>query len=99
MCGIVGVVDPSLDRSRLESSLRLLRHRGPDDHGVFLDLDRHVGLGHARLSIIDLKTGAQPLYSHDARLVLVCHGEIYDFERQRIELESEEARFATQTRS
>ena len=99
MCGIVGVVDPSLDRARLESSLRLLRHRGPDDHGVFLDADRHIGLGHARLSIIDLKTGAQPLYSHDARLVLVCNGEIYDFERQRAELERGGARFASRSDS
>jgi asparagine synthase (glutamine-hydrolysing) len=97
MCGIVGVVDPSLDSSRLEASLRLLRHRGPDGHGVFLEPDRHLGLGHARLSIIDLQTGAQPLYSHDARLALVCNGEIYDFERQRGELEREGSRFATNT--
>ena len=99
MCGIVGIVDPSLDRSRLEASLRLLRHRGPDGHGVFLEPDRHLGLGHARLSIIDLKTGAQPLYSHDARLALVCNGEIYDFERQRGELEREGSRFATNSDS
>jgi asparagine synthase (glutamine-hydrolysing) len=99
MCGIVGIVDPSLDSSRLEASLRLLSHRGPDGHGVFLEPDRHLGLGHARLSIIDLKTGAQPLYSHDARLALVCNGEIYDFERQRGELEREGSRFATNSDS
>ena len=99
MCGIVGIVDPSLDSSRLEASLRLLRHRGPDGHGVFLEPDRHLGLGHARLSIIDLKTGAQPLYSHYARLALVCNGEIYDFERQRGELEREGSRFATNSDS
>jgi asparagine synthase (glutamine-hydrolysing) len=97
MCGIVGVVDPSLNSSRLEASLRLLRHRGPDGRGVFLQPDRHLGLGHARLSIIDLETGAQPLYSHDGRLALVCNGEIYDFERQRGELEREGSRFATNT--
>ncbi len=95
MCGIVGIVDPSLDSSRLEASLRLMHHRGPDGRGMFLEPDRHLGLGHARLSIIDLKTGAQPLYSHDARLALVCNGEIYDFERQRGELEREGSRFAT----
>jgi asparagine synthase (glutamine-hydrolysing) len=99
MCGIVGVVDSSLDSCRLETSLRLLRHRGPDGQGVFIEPDRHLGLGHARLSIIDLKTGAQPLYSHDARLVLVCNGEIYDFERQRGELEKEGSRFASNTDS
>jgi asparagine synthase (glutamine-hydrolysing) len=99
MCGIVGVVDPSLDVSRLEASLKLLGHRGPDGRGVFLEPDRHLGLGHARLAIIDLKTGAQPLYSHDARIALVCNGEIYDFERQRSELEREGSRFATNTDS
>jgi asparagine synthase (glutamine-hydrolysing) len=99
MCGIVGVVDPSLDSSRLEASLRLLRHRGPDGHGMFLEPDRHLGLGHARLSIIDLETGAQPLYSHDARLALVCNGEIYDFERQRADLEREGSRFASHSDS
>ena len=99
MCGIVGIVDPSLDSSRLEASLRLLRHRGPDGQGVFLEPDRHLGLGHARLSIIDLQTGAQPLYSHDARLALVCNGEIYDFERQRGELEKEGSRFASNSDS
>ncbi|MGE5215846.1 MAG: asparagine synthase (glutamine-hydrolyzing) [Chloroflexota bacterium] len=99
MCGIVGVVDPSLDSSRLEASLSLLRHRGPDGCGLFLDPDRHLGLGHARLSIIDLETGAQPLYSHDGRLALVCNGEIYDFERQRGELESEGYGFATRSDS
>jgi asparagine synthase (glutamine-hydrolysing) len=99
MCGIVGVVDPSLDRSRLEASLSLLRHRGPDGRGVFLEPDRHLGLGHARLSIIDLKTGAQPLYSDDGRLTLVCNGEIYDFERQRGELEREGYRFASKSDS
>ncbi|HEY7217571.1 MAG TPA: asparagine synthase (glutamine-hydrolyzing) [Candidatus Binatia bacterium] len=99
MCGIVGVVDPSLDSSRLEASLRLLHHRGPDGSGVFLEADRHLGLGHARLSIIDLKTGTQPLYSHDGRVVLVCNGEIYDFERQRGELEREGYRFASHSDS
>jgi len=99
MCGIVGVVDPSLDRPRLEASLSLLRHRGPDGRGVFLEPDRHLGLGHARLSIIDLNTGAQPLYSDDGRLVLVCNGEIYDFERQRGELERDGCRFVSNTDS
>lgn len=99
MCGIIGVVDPSLDRPRLEASLNLLRHRGPDGRGVFLDPDRHLGLGHARLSVIDLNTGAQPLYSEDGRLVLVCNGELYDFERQRAELERDGHRFVSHTDS
>ena len=56
-------------------------------------------VGHARLSIIDLETGAQPLYSPDARLVLVCNGELYDFERQRGELQREGSRFTTNSDS
>jgi asparagine synthase (glutamine-hydrolysing) len=99
MCGIVGVVDPSVDHARLEASLNLLRHRGPDGDGLFLDPDRRVGLGHTRLSIIDLETGAQPLYSADGRLALVCNGELYDFERQRDELQREGYRFATKSDS
>jgi asparagine synthase (glutamine-hydrolysing) len=99
MCGIVGVVDPSVDHACLEASLNLLRHRGPDGDGLFVDPDRRVGLGHTRLSIIDLETGAQPLYSADRRLALVCNGELYDFERQRGELQREGYRFATKSDS
>jgi asparagine synthase (glutamine-hydrolysing) len=63
-----------------------MRHRGPDGSGTFVDRDAAVALGHARLSIIDLQTGGQPLYSETGDVVLVCNGEIYDFERLRDEL-------------
>ncbi len=63
-----------------------MHHRGPDESGMFRDPEIAVALGHARLSIIDLATGAQPLFSEDKDIVLVCNGEIYDFERLREEL-------------
>jgi asparagine synthase (glutamine-hydrolysing) len=72
-----------------------MHHRGPDESGIFMDPKIPVALGHARLSIIDLATGAQPLYSEDEDIVLVCNGEIYDFERLREELKSKGHAFRT----
>jgi asparagine synthase (glutamine-hydrolysing) len=86
MCGIVGVVD-RLHRSsgdRLAADVRAmaatLRHRGPDDDGVWLDAGYGLALGHTRLSILDLSPdGHQPMVSHDGRHVLAFNGEIYNF--------------------
>ena len=60
---------------------RRLTHRGPDGQRTWLDPGHRVGLGHARLSIIDLATGDQPIASEDGRLQIVVNGEFYDFER------------------
>jgi asparagine synthase (glutamine-hydrolysing) len=86
MCGIVGATGHAITEEQLHIAIRSLRHRGPDGRGTFIDSDSSVALGHARLSIIDLETGAQPLYSENDAIVLVCNGEIYDFERIRDEL-------------
>jgi asparagine synthase (glutamine-hydrolysing) len=86
MCGIVGVTGHSVTEQALRRAIDSLRHRGPDGSGVFLDPKIPVALGHARLAIIDLVTGTQPLYSEERDMVLVCNGEIYDFERLREEL-------------
>jgi len=86
MCGIVGATGHAITEDRLHRAIASLRHRGPDGRGTFIDAGGAVALGHARLSIIDLETGAQPLYSEDEDIVLVCNGEIYDFERIRNEL-------------
>ncbi|MBI2433300.1 MAG: asparagine synthase (glutamine-hydrolyzing) [Candidatus Hydrogenedentes bacterium] len=99
MCGIVGWVGWPAEERPLRRAVDALRHRGPDGTGVFLDAAEAVGLGHARLSIIDLDTGAQPLYSEDQDLVLVCNGEIYDFERIREELIQQGHRFSTRSDS
>jgi asparagine synthase (glutamine-hydrolysing) len=72
-----------------------LAHRGPDGSGVWTASG--IGLGHRRLSIIDLETGAQPMLSADGRLVLVFNGEIYNFREVRAELEPLGHRFSTQS--
>ena len=95
MCGIFASVNHPLDESQVLHAVSSLRHRGPDGTGAYVDADRGVGLGHTRLSIIDLEGGAQPLFSEDGNVVLVCNGEIYDFERIRGELESLGHTFAT----
>lgn len=79
MCGIVGGVywEDEPDRKRLEHAISLLHHRGPDEQGVFIK--NKVALGHARLSIIDLSGGRQPLRSADDNLHLVANGEIYNY--------------------
>ena len=72
-----------------------LRHRGPDEFGVYRD--RHAGLGHARLSIIDLSTGQQPLSNEDGTLWVVFNGEIYNYLELRAELEALGHRFRTRS--
>ena len=82
MCGIVGFVthDGSIDLDgRLEPAVESLRHRGPDDRGTWTNRSG-VGLGHTRLSILDLSShGHQPIVSHGGRFVMVFNGEIYNF--------------------
>lgn len=89
MCGILGF-DGEFDKPLLLSGLRALRHRGPDNSGLYLDETGCVGLGHTRLSIVDLSPlGNQPMLSTDEQVVLVFNGEIYNFQELRRELESE----------
>jgi asparagine synthase (glutamine-hydrolysing) len=95
MCGIFGAVGCELPDRALDDVLHVLRHRGPDGHGVFVDEAAKVTLGHTRLAVIDLATGAQPLESDDGAIVLAANGEIYDFERIRSSLEANGHRFKT----
>ncbi len=85
MCGIggiYGVMKPEARKAGLDIIAGKLAHRGPDGHGRFED--DHIGLVHARLSIIDLSAnGDQPLYNEDKTLVLVCNGEIYNYKDLR----------------
>jgi asparagine synthase (glutamine-hydrolysing) len=90
MCGLVGLVgvaEPEL--SRLLGSMNdRIAHRGPDSQGLWSDPPRGIGLGHRRLSVIDLShAGHQPMISHDERWVLVLNGEIYDHADHRARLE------------
>ena len=72
-----------------------LSHRGPDESGLYLDGE--AGLGHARLSIIDLSGGTQPIGSEDGNLWMVCNGEIYNYPELRKELIGRGHRFSTAT--
>ena len=81
MCGIVGIFDArgrrDVPRATLERMNESQHHRGPDEGGYHVEPG--VGLGHRRLSIIDLSTGQQPLYNEDASVVVVFNGEIYNY--------------------
>ena len=89
MCGIVGIYSPrsTVASEELKHVIGRLTHRGPDGQRTWVSGDR-VGLGHARLSIIDLATGDQPIASEDERLQIVVNGEFYDFERVQRDLEA-----------
>lgn len=99
MCGIAGFFRscaPSADKSLLQRMGEVIRHRGPDAGGEYMD--DQVGLAHRRLSIIDLSPqGNQPMFSADGSLVIVFNGEIYNFLKLRDQLESEGVLFRTKT--
>ena len=93
MCGILGYLG-KFDQEAFRSGLRCIAHRGPDDSGVFVDAASGVGLGHARLSIIDLSPlGHQPMADETGRVQLVFNGEIYNYRELRADLESKGHRF------
>jgi asparagine synthase (glutamine-hydrolysing) len=88
MCGITGWAgEVSLDDATLQRMCDAVRHRGPDDRAAFIDPGA-VGLGFRRLSIIDLETGAQPLFNEDGTVAVTCNGEIYNFPELRSRLEA-----------
>ena len=97
MCGIAGILNTDgapVDEGALRSMARALRHRGPDDEGVWVD--GRIGLAHRRLSIIDLADGHQPM-SNEAGTTWVCfNGEIYNHVDLRRELQARGATFRTQ---
>ena len=101
MCGIVAAVSRrgGVSAQALDRSARRLQHRGPDAQRVWVDARGRAGLGHARLSIIDLTTGDQPIANEDERLHVVANGEFYDFERIRCELEQQGHTFRTRSDS
>jgi len=101
MCGINGIV-AYLSSSKAPEETELLvtrdamRARGPDGFGAWWSMDRRCGLGHRRLSIIDLSDRAsQPMTTEDGRFIVVFNGEIYNYPQLRAELETDGARFRT----
>ena len=99
MCGIAGIASRGrIDRDALDAALASLRHRGPDDEGIFVHAGDRVGLLHTRLSIIDLSTGGhQPMQSEDGRVTITFNGEIYNYRALRDELSAKGFRFKTQS--
>ena len=87
MCGIAGIIsNDQSDLDLLEVMTDSLSHRGPDNRGFFRD--GTVGIGHRRLSIIDLSEAAnQPMQNEDGSIQLICNGEIYNFRELRAQLE------------
>src|SRR3954451_24687128 len=84
MCGIAGIVrfdGGAADPSVVQEMVRLLHHRGPDDHAVWHQ--GPVALGHARLSIIDVAASRQPMHSVDGSMHLVFNGEIFNYRELR----------------
>jgi asparagine synthase (glutamine-hydrolysing) len=99
MCGIAGIVAAvglhADDRARVVAMRDVLTHRGPDEAGLFLD--EHAALGHRRLSIVDLKSGQQPLGNEDASVWIVFNGEIYNHADVRPLLEAAGHRYRTRS--
>ena len=99
MCGIAGIVSAAPtatpERARLERMIRVLRHRGPDGFGFHTAPG--IGFAHARLSIIDLVTGTQPIRNETGSVWVILNGEIFNYLELRRQLESAGHQFYTQS--
>jgi len=101
MCGIAGAfaIDPGarVDPAIVEHMTQRLAHRGPDGAGLWHDDSFRVCLGHRRLSIIDLSTGAQPMHDAESGAVITFNGEIYNYKELRADLVAQGSRFHTES--
>jgi len=100
MCGIAGIVSlggPPLTREAGLAMAHRIRHRGPDGLRAWVSPNGECVLSHARLAVIDLVTGDQPMGNEDGSVQVVCNGEIYNFQSLRRELELLGHRFVTQS--
>jgi asparagine synthase (glutamine-hydrolysing) len=97
MCGIAGTLatDGPIEPSVVERMCEALEHRGPDSRGTFSE--DGVALGVARLAVIDVEGGDQPIANEDGTVVLVCNGEIYNYRELREDLARHGHRFSTQS--
>lgn len=97
MCGIAGIYHlmetPPVERALLKKMVDTFTYRGPDDDGFYLEAG--LGLGFRRLSIIDLSGGDQPISNEDDSLVLICNGEIYNYQELKADLIKQGHRFKT----
>ncbi len=98
MCGVSGCFGRHWNRKQLEAMVATQRRRGPDAEGVYINPSKTAGLGHNRLSIIDLSpAGRQPMSNRDGTLRIVFNGEIYNYLELRAELSDYEYRSRTDT--
>ena len=100
MCGICGKLNfdsvTNVDPDLINIMTSSLYHRGPDDYGIFVD--KNIGLGHRRLSVIDLSpAGKQPMCNEDESIWITYNGEIYNFKEIREDLEKKGHRFKSDT--
>jgi len=97
MCGIAGICHISsadgISPETIGRMIDVVEHRGPDETGIYLD--DNVGLGHARLSIIDLSSGTQPIHNEDQTMWIVYNGEVYNYPELRADLSRKGHRFYT----
>jgi asparagine synthase (glutamine-hydrolysing) len=94
ICGILSLNGPgSIDAQTLRTMVAIANHRGPDEAGFYQD--ERIGLGHARLSIIDLSHGQQPIHNENRSLWIIFNGEIFNYIELRKELEAGGHRFYT----
>ncbi|MCZ7615868.1 MAG: hypothetical protein M5T52_20530 [Ignavibacteriaceae bacterium] len=88
MCGIAGIVNlkqhKPISSDALRKMVSIQKHRGPDETGAYID--DNIGLAHARLSIIDLKDGTQPIHNEDKSLWIIYNGEVFNYPELRQEL-------------
>ena len=97
MCGICGIYnynkDAPISEQTLDGMTRTLIHRGPDDSGIHMD--NYVGLGHRRLSIIDIQGGKQPMSNEDNTIWITYNGEIYNYKQLKSHLIQKGHKFKT----
>src|SRR5499427_5857739 len=101
MCGIVAMFSrlDAISPAVVNCATKRLHHRGPDGHRQWISTDGKVALGHARLSIIDLSTGDQPIASEDERTRIIVNGEFYGYEAIQHELQERGHRLRTKSDS
>src|SRR5512135_2502931 len=101
MCGVVGIAAldgrTPITTAAVRRMLSRLQHRGPDGTGTYLDPKHRLGLGHARLSIVDLAGGAQPMHNEDRTIWVSFNGEIFNYLELRQTLLAAGHEFYTQS--
>jgi asparagine synthase (glutamine-hydrolysing) len=99
MCGFIAVCGEKVSNEQVNGALKSLKHRGPDEYGIWQNKSQDITLGHARLSIVDLNNGLQPISNQDQTLVAVVNGEFYDHQEIHKNLENDGYKFKSSSDS